>query len=379
MSTYFFRRSVEKAFELDEMPADINQKNEPTDDTSPPLISSAVDDVMYIVNKLLHRTLHTSRYDVVSSVVSTITRVLTGDFIGMIQRKMRDEYYPKASNGLSPLDEKTVHFLVLINNLDIASTYTQRIVDRITSGTSEVSMVASDEYPATPLPDLFPFLADSDKVSNLLQTLSSSFTTKATELQTDALNTLFNQIIKPKLRPLLADCFSGIDYSQSREPTPDNVSDSESESLLPQDKVRVKFERGWKALMGPLRAVLTQTPFTKLLNIVCAALAQIIERRLWAYLNTQATGPGAKRPGGSIGGGVSALGAIKLERDVAAIVNTVAVMGGWKIREVFKKCTEICLVLGEDDEDYQAEVDDDESVLTQEEREKVRRGLLGEQ
>src|SRR5690606_27214323 len=140
------------------------------------------------------------------------------------------------------------------------------------------------------------------------------------------LNTLFNQVIKPKLRPLLGDCFSGIHYSQSREPTPRNASDPQGAWLLPHDKVRVSSERGRKALMGPLRAVLTQAPFTKLLNIVCSALAQIVERRLWAYLSTQATGTGAKRPSGSIGGGVSPLGAIKLERDVAAIVNTVAVM-----------------------------------------------------
>jgi hypothetical protein len=94
MTTFFFRRSVEKAFQLDESPSELTLNPSKPLGSNPPFITSAVDDVMYIVNQVLQRTLATSQRAIIASVEPTITRVLGGDFIGMIQRKMRDESFP---------------------------------------------------------------------------------------------------------------------------------------------------------------------------------------------------------------------------------------------------------------------------------------------
>jgi hypothetical protein len=131
MTTFFFRRSVEKAFQLDESPSDLTLNPSKPLGSNPPFITSAVDDVMYIVNQVLQRTLATSQRAIIASVEPTITRVLGGDFIGMIQRKMRDESYPKPviQGGLPP-EDKVIAFLVLINNLDVSNDYIKRIVEQ---------------------------------------------------------------------------------------------------------------------------------------------------------------------------------------------------------------------------------------------------------
>ncbi|RPA72440.1 COG4-domain-containing protein [Ascobolus immersus RN42] len=352
LSTFFFRRSLEKAFLLDELP-DLPTFSSSSSSFSPPsapLISSAIDDISYLLNALLLRTLHTSTPSLTSALIPTYTRILTSDFIGIIQRKLRDDYYPRTPASLTaPLDEKTSAFLVQINNLDTAASYTSRIVSRLLSPKSQTK--SEFDFPTTPIVELFPFPGDAEKVTALLEGLASSFSTKASELQTDAINTAFNQLIKPRLRPLLAEAFAGVDYSAFEEPPAED--DSDDEAVPPEVAVKVRFERGWRGMMGPLRSILCEAPFAKLLGIVCSALAQLLERRIWAYLSTQKQGRG----GGSIGGGVSPLGGIKLERDISGIVGVV------------------CMVVGDEGE-YDPQ--EEGGLLTEEDVERVRRGLLRE-
>ena len=133
MTTFFFRRSVEKAFQLDESPSGLTLNPQRPLKADPPHITSAVDDIMYIVNKVIQQSLATSQEAVVTNVVPTLSRVLGSDFIGMTQRKMRDECYPRAPvQGGQPAEQTTISFLVQINNLDMGVDYIRRIVQNNT-------------------------------------------------------------------------------------------------------------------------------------------------------------------------------------------------------------------------------------------------------
>lgn len=60
MTTFFFRRSVEKAFQLDELPPDLHlNPSRPLKNTTTPYITLSVDDVMYLVRNVLKRSLST--------------------------------------------------------------------------------------------------------------------------------------------------------------------------------------------------------------------------------------------------------------------------------------------------------------------------------
>lgn len=322
MTTFFCRRSVEKAFQLDEAPTDLSLSlaSPPSTSSNVPYITSAVDDVMYIVNKLLQRSIETSQRALVASVISTVGRVLGSDFVGMIQRKMRDESYPRSTSANSPpSDEKVLSFLVLINNLDTASEYLHRII----GGFGEE------------LRDLFPFGSEANSVREALRNMEVSFEGKTGELINDGIMVVFNQIVKPRLRPLLADAFRDVEYVVSDEGAAgdDGMADGD-ESSGNAELVKRRFKEGWKALMMPLKRILTDKAYTRLLATTANYFSKLLEKRIWGY-----------------SGRINELGAIRLERDVAGIVGVVVRGGRYGVRDTFVRCSQICLVVNmEEDE-----------------------------
>jgi hypothetical protein len=334
MTTFFFRRSVEKAFQLDESPSELNLNPNKPLGSNPPFITSAVDDVMYIVNQVIQRSLATSQRGVVASVVPTVARVLGSDFIGMIQRKMRDESYPKPviQGGLPP-EDKVIAFLVLINNLDVANDYMKRILEthvRNQSGTPPASSAS--------LKDMFPFGHDAVFVENTLKSMESSFTAKTGELLNDSIQVTFHNVLKPRIRPILAEAFRDIDYAPSEE------SDGAQEDGTDGDHgdlVKSRFDRGWGALIRPIKRILTPTNFDRLLSVAMTYLANALEKRIKSYY-----------------GRVNELGAVRMERDIAGIINAAVAGGKYGLREPFTKCTQMTLILNMEDDEWEEVVNE---------------------
>ncbi|KAI9891895.1 MAG: hypothetical protein M1814_002280 [Vezdaea aestivalis] len=337
-STFFFRRSIEKAFELDEIPVDLTLNLQKPLPSNPPFITSAVDDVMYIVSKVLNRSLATCQRPVVAAVIPTLARVLGSDFVGMIQRKMRDETFPRASvQGMLPPEDKVVTFLVLINSLDIAIDYVKRIVRSRTDPSA--SNDTSD--PSPPLSESFPFATDVTFVTNTLLGLEQSFLQKATELANDGLQVAFGQCIKPRLRPLLADSFRDVDYQLSSNDVAElsRLRDEESggAAVPDEDLVRMRFAHGWEAVMQPFKRLLTERNYERLLGSTLVYLAsKVLEKRIWAYQDR-----------------LNELGAVRLERDVAGIASAAVRGERYALKEAFAKCAQIGLVMNMETEEWE--------------------------
>lgn len=417
LTTFFIRRTVETAFQLDEPPPDLlplplfHPAPHHTTYSPPPspFITSAVDDVMFIVNKLLHRSLHTSQKQLVVGVLATVSRVLGSDFIGVIQRRMRDECYPRptvqtttiivgnpaatlAQSMANVVDDRSVTFMVLVNNLDIAAEYCKRIVNSfITAATPSSSSpeqasggvdphqqaaYGDDSAPPTPLELLFPFPNENQEVIAALNTLESAFTQKASEVASDAVLILFNQLIKAKLRPLITEAFRDVDYSTTTTITTTATllisANILSESLPPQsnssssvdaddDLVKSRFELGFTSLIQPFKYILTDTPFTKLLTHTATYLSRLLEKKIIQLGGgiSSSNYPSNAYPSSSESGGqISELGAIRLDRDVSGIINVVVKAGRYGVREAFARCVQICLVLGVDEEEVGGLYDD---------------------
>ncbi|CAN9430834.1 unnamed protein product [Alternaria alternata] len=350
MTTFFFRRSVEKAFQLDEAPADLTLNPTKPLGSNPPFITSAVDDVMYIVNQVIQRTLATSQRAVVSSVVPAVSHILGAEFIGMIQRKMRDESYPKPviQGGLPP-EDKVIAFLVLINNLDIANDYVKRIVSQQLGRHSQ----AGEEDTKSPLHDLFPFGHDAIFVENTLKAMEKSFASKSGDLLNDGITVLFSNVLKPRIRPILAEAFRDIKY----DPEDGENEDEEEDDV---DVVKSRFDRGWGVVIRPIKRILTSANFDRLLALGLNSLASSLEKRIKSYY-----------------GRVNELGAVRLERDVAGIITAATSGGAYSLRDAFQKSTQMTLILNMEDDEF-AEVADDTSgesgipwVLDAEERKRI--------
>lgn len=332
MTTFFFRRSVEKAFQLDEQPPGLTLDHKIPIAGNPPYITSAVDDVMYVVNQMIERCLATSQIAVVTSVIPTIARILGSDFIGMIQRKMRDESYPKgAVQGVPPPEHTTIAFLVLINNLDMAKDYVLRIVDSRLTGTSEFGMVDS-------IAKLFPLNGDAAVVSNNLRSLASSFTAKASELIRDGNFVVFQNIIKPRLRPMIAEAFREVDYQMTQEEVEEMMATAEIEDRHQDSSdniVQERFRHGWQLVTKPLARLLTERSWEQLLSLVASYLGEVLEKRIWSYY-----------------GRLEEVGGARLERDILAIVGLVVKGGNYSLREALARPTQICLVMNMEAEEW---------------------------
>ena len=114
LETFFFRRSVEKAFQLDE----------PSTHTGPPA-TSVVDDVMFVLKKVLDRAMGTGDIDLVRTICANTRRILDLDFAGVIKRRTTlDSQRNLAGSGTKAEDsgrrERIRTFVAGLNNLDIA-------------------------------------------------------------------------------------------------------------------------------------------------------------------------------------------------------------------------------------------------------------------
>jgi hypothetical protein len=328
MAGFFFRRSVEKSFQLDEAPTDLSLNPNKPLGSNPPFITSAVDDVMYIVNQVLQRSLSTSQRPVITSVLPAISRVLGSDFFGMIQRKMRDESYPKAAiQGALPPENLIISFLVLLNNLDMATDYVRRIV-RTCLG--QPPTTTNPQTPAcSPLADAFPFGNEAVFVEKNIKNIEASFEAKTSELITEATEVMLKQVMRPRLRPVLIETFRDIDYAE--EPTDNNDDSVETSDLVTQ-----RFERGWQAFTLPLKRILTSANYDKLLTVTVAHLARTLEKRILSYY-----------------GRVSELGAVRLERDVAGIVSAAARGGRYELRDLFARSVQMTLIMNMEEDEWE--------------------------
>jgi hypothetical protein len=192
-----------------------------------------------------------------------------------------------------------------------------------------------------PLAELFPFDNDAMIATNALKSMESSFAGKTSELIGDGIQVTFNQIVKPRLRPILTDAFRDIDYLLKEEDLAERSrsgggdGDGDGDGDIDEDTVKHRFEQGWDILIKPLNRLLTERNFDRLLSTTASYLSRVLEKRIWSYY-----------------GRVNELGAVRLERDVASVVSTVIRGGRYGIREVFMKCTQICLLMNMEEDEW---------------------------
>lgn len=360
MSTFFFRRSVEKAFQLDESPSGLSLSQSKPIDGNPPYIISAVDDVMYIVSAVIERCLSTSQRDVVTSVIPTISRVLSADFIGVIQRRMQHDCYPQAAiQGAFPPEDKIVAFIVLINSLDVAIEY----LDRIITTRLGISTDTNDTAAPNPLAASFPFEHDANVIIAALKGLNSSISLKASELLNEGVAHLFSNVMDKRLKLVAQETFRDADYSLTEDELAEiaRQNDEEEEDML--DHVQRQFERRWLALVKPVERIMAPRPFATLMNRMAKELAITLERRAWRYA-----------------GKATAYGAIRMERDFSGIISIVA-KGNYSVRDLFNRVSQILMVVNIEDDEWEelmAEGDDSiEWVLSEDERRKARTLVKG--
>ena len=172
------------------------------------------------------------------------------------------------------------------------------------------------------LVDNFPFYDESDKIKKLLLNCEEKMITQVKKLQNWSIKYLYQTICLPKIKPLLDSLF--INTAQNKYVC--GIEDFENMRDINT------FIQKWDQLMQPYQNVLYQQAYTDLLKLVVNFLKHLIEKKLWNLK-------------------VNELGAIKLDRELSLFIG--AICGThYSLRESFTKLTQIVLILGFDDDDF---------------------------
>ncbi|KAH8829698.1 COG4 transport protein-domain-containing protein [Flagelloscypha sp. PMI_526] len=283
---------------------------------SPPTTTTP-DDVFYVLKLVITRLLTTGSKIIVPRALEQVRDILDREYAGVIRRKLEDVYRPGGSASSGVRGEKTeresrVSFIILLNDLDISSSHLERLLRDFS---------ASSILPQHFVP------AEETLVRQALTSLTS-LSTKFKGILRVGIEQLFNQLLRPKLRNLVADVYKDVSYILDE----DTYSTSEY-----QDVVRKRFIKSWESLGEIYRDTFTEANHRQFFGLALDVLLRPWEKHLLTFKYTE-------------------LGAIRFDRDLRAITSYLTGQTAFgDTREKFVRLQQIATLLNLDAEE---DVDD---------------------
>ncbi|KAG0227489.1 Golgi transport complex subunit 4 [Actinomortierella wolfii] len=283
MEEFFLRRSVDKAMK-------INERDQGS------LTSSCVDDVFYILKKTISRAVHTSNVDCLAAMINFIQRTLEMDYLAEFQKDMQVAF----SNG--DTREARLDYMVLLNNVNVSADYLEKLVAEIEQDC--VSSISSLSEHAL------------EKARAVLVGLSAS-AAKFKQILNSGMEQLFNQTLKPRLRPLLQDSYKNIKYVVTEE----EYAEQEASNNFVN-----RFMSGFEALIEPLKSSLTEDNFNQ---IVASAVTSITKTWEKIIFDTR----------------FNKLGAIRFDKDLRSVGFFLVSLTTWPMRDKLTRLNQMSMLL----------------------------------
>ncbi|SCU78823.1 LAME_0A05974g1_1 [Lachancea meyersii CBS 8951] len=212
-------------------------------------------------------------------------------------------------------DEESVlklhHYLVYVNTLGIGREFLQKLLSR----------ELLQDNPRL-LNDNFPFDLEAETLQEAIKTTESNLLVQNDKLLQWAVKQLFENILQPKIRKMLGSLFiqgPGDEYLSS-------AVDFEDLSHLQQ------FSADWNENMVPYANTVYKGCYVHLLAFIVDFMVAQISARLWNLR-------------------VNELGSIKLDRELSSLIAIVC-DDQYVLREKFTRLTQIALVTGLEDDDF---------------------------
>lgn len=405
--TFYFRRSLEKALTIEEIPALepylVTQKSSKSPEQAP--VSSVIEDFTLVFNNVLRNVLESAQPATVKKFVSECFKVVGDDLLEGFLLKALSENLPKynvslsliaptstnanstaspsnsqagtpvpetmggffkgassaignvvgsgtaivsgSNTGAIPNNPKLMRFVIYMNTVASGQEFLKQIVNNVTKRNP------------TYLKNSFPFGIDEKKITNIIEDeLLEPFLESSNKILKQNLLNLYNQSLKNKIISLINDCLPEANES--------NYVVFSSSTLNDPTSV-LKFKQGWDYLIKPYRQTLHKYyVYDKLLRLLVVNIVSLIERKLMTVLKKFK---------------INELGALKLDKDLSFIINEVC-EDDYELREKFVRVTQIVLLVSMDEEEYEmstfhgADQDSEDGinwVLTPLQRKQIRR------
>ncbi|KAI0303459.1 COG4-domain-containing protein [Multifurca ochricompacta] len=298
LEVWYLRISVDKAHRLS------------TPDTaSSPITTTTPDDAFYIFKVVLSRLLSTGAPRIVERTAAALRSVIENDYAGTIRRKM-DDVYRNAGVGRGEKAERESRaaFIILLNDLDVSALHMDRLI--------------KDLLAAPMIPQSFPV----DEVEAARTSISSfsSVVPKFQSILRVGVEQLFNQLLRPKLRTLLADVYKDVSYV---------LDDDAYAAAGYQDVVRKRFIKAWEGLVDGYKDALTENNYRLFFGLALDVLIRPWEKLV---LNQK----------------YNELGAIRFDRDLRAVTAYLSSQTAFgDVRDKFVRLQQIGTLLNLDQEE----------------------------
>ncbi|KAI5951904.1 COG4 [Candida jiufengensis] len=215
---------------------------------------------------------------------------------------------------------KLINFIIYLNSIGVSQDYFVKVIQNI---------IGQDGTTNNYVNSNFPFGKDSEKIKLILnQDFLDPFTSISNKILNESLINLYNQSIKQKLMILVNEFILESNESNYIIYSSNQINDP---------SVLIKFKSNWSLLTKPYLQVLHKSIWLKLLRLIIVNLVNLVERKLHSTLKNFK---------------INEMGSIKLEKDLSFIINEVC-EDNYHLREKFLKLTQIVLLIGMDDDEYE--------------------------
>lgn len=380
---FYFRRSIEKAITIEELPPIepylvIKSVSEAPDQ---PPCSSVIEDISLVLNTCLRNTINSGQLDAVKSFVTNGYKVIQNDLLdgyflknlndnlprynsalslisSHISSGLNDNYSPRGLRSSTPQtgdhgssmgffkgassafgnvvgtgassvagatsssgvanNKRLANFIIYLNTVAIGQEYFQKVIKNF--------MINDSSY----IKNYFVFGEDHEIISTILKSdILEPFVNVTNKIIQEGLINFYNQSIKNRLLQMIGEFFSDSDESNYL---------IYSTSALNDNSLIINFTNDWRGLIRPYKQLFHhELIFNKLLRLIVLNVANYLERRLLFVLKKIK---------------INELGALKLEKDVSTMISEVC-EDNYELREKFIRVTQLVLLVGMDDEEYE--------------------------
>ncbi|KAH9820724.1 COG4 transport protein-domain-containing protein [Melampsora americana] len=287
--------------------------------SSTPYLSSALDDTFYMIKKVLYRSINSGQVTCLKNMIRAITEIAQRDFGEVIKHRLDNVgtaiggtgfgigIGSKSGEGKDKREKNVINsYIVYLNDLDMASDYIVKLVEEVIGGDALYSsFFIRKEF------------GEAETSLNELKLVQSNFST----ITKNGLEQLFTQLIRPRIRPILTDCYKDVNYYLDEE----RYAEAES-----QDFVRKRFIRAWESLIDPYQTGLTPNNFHQVFSATVNMISRPWETQIRNMKFTE-------------------LGAMRFDRDLRSIssyLSNQTSFGISLINESFIRLRQISMLLG---------------------------------
>ncbi|XP_057291059.1 conserved oligomeric Golgi complex subunit 4-like [Hydractinia symbiolongicarpus] len=301
MEGYFMKEMMAKAVSMDSSDSDS-------------LTSSMVDDVFFVLQKSLRRTLSTSNINIICAVLNNASSIAMTEYKDMLKAKLKATGFPSSTidlsgmfqgklqlqTNISELLEAKKNFLIVLNNIDTSGEYLQKLVDDIKIECNRTFKTDGSER---------------EKLESCLLDLGACGHSFKEILQT-GITQLSTNTILPKLNPI-TDGYSSIKHDLSEEDfSYYEVNDPFVQNLIATLDGSLNAAKKW----------LTHSNYESAIGITCHELSVRLEK---AVMKTT----------------FNRLGGLQFDKELRSLIQYLTSITEWTVRDKFARLSQIATIL----------------------------------